>query len=82
MAVCLKENLLGQRIKMTVIIHHHSEIHLCPVAAFRAYVRRKARPAGVFPHANQLSYHFRSIRDCHRPTVFLKNTGKALVCIQ
>ncbi|KAH8549443.1 hypothetical protein BGW37DRAFT_469399 [Umbelopsis sp. PMI_123] len=65
MAVCPKEKLLGQQIKKTVIIHSHSEIHLYPVAAFRAYVRRKARPAYVYAHPvlphMQINHLIRSI---------------------
>jgi hypothetical protein len=71
MIVCPKEKRLGQRIKKTVVIHSHSQVHLCPVAAFRAYIKRHAHrpckfPHPVLPHVN-IHYLIRSISDCHRP---------------
>lgn len=71
MIVCPKEKRLGQRIKKTVTIHSHSQIHLCPVAAFRAYIRRHAHCPCLFPHPVlphvTIHYLIRSISDCHRP---------------
>ncbi|KAH8552585.1 hypothetical protein BGW37DRAFT_489502, partial [Umbelopsis sp. PMI_123] len=65
------EKRLAQRIKKTVTIHSHSLILLCPVAAFRAYIRRHAHRPCLFPHPVlphvTIHYLVRCISDCHRP---------------